>query len=111
MSDHHNELIEIRRNKLAVLRAQGNAYPNDFKVNTDIKEINEKYASLNQAALDAENEILLSKKFGWENNLRNPSASLQVAGRIKLHRVMGKTTFAHICDSGGAIQLYLKRFV
>jgi len=37
------------------------------------------------------------------------SPIVQVAGRIRALRVMGKSTFAHIQDGSGRIQIYLKR--
>jgi len=35
--------------------------------------------------------------------------TVQVAGRLRAIRVMGKSTFAHIEDGSGRIQIYLKR--
>jgi lysyl-tRNA synthetase class 2 len=39
----------------------------------------------------------------------NDAPTVQVTGRLRAIRVMGKSTFAHIEDGSGRIQLYLKR--
>lgn len=96
MSEEHPivdeaEVIAIRKEKLAKWREQGKAFPNDFR--------REDYAALLTAQYDA-----LSKE-----DLENQKIHVRVAGRIMLHRVMGKASFAHIQDQSGRIQLYVKR--
>jgi len=39
----------------------------------------------------------------------NDSPTVQVTGRLRAIRVMGKSTFAHLEDGSGRIQIYLKR--
>lgn len=86
-----NHLIAERRQKLASLRAQGIAFPNDF--------IPEHRASL------------LHARFGEQDQATLASASqpASVAGRMMLKRVMGKASFATLQDSTGRIQIYLER--
>jgi lysyl-tRNA synthetase, class II len=97
-----DELIRNRRDKLEVLREAGNAFPNDFKVNRTIGWFNNYFANDTREDLD-----------DWEGRMssakRPDDRRIALAGRIKLHRVMGKVTFAHIGDDSGSVQIYLKR--
>lgn len=88
--DEH-ALIAQRRAKLAELREQGIAYPNDFRRNVMLGELHAEYG-------DKDNEILQA----------NP-VRVSVAGRMMLKRVMGKLSFAHIQDMSGKIQLWIER--
>lgn len=86
-----NRFIAERREKLAELRKQGLAYPNNFK---------------------PENKTLdLHKDFGTKSkeDLEEQQHMVKVAGRIMLKRVMGRASFATIQDSSGRIQLYLDK--
>jgi lysyl-tRNA synthetase, class II len=84
-----NQIIGERRAKLAALRAQGNAFPNDFR----------------RDALAAD----LHAQYGTKTNeeLEPLAITVTVAGRMMLKRVMGKASFATIQDMGGRIQLYV----
>src|SRR5439155_10224895 len=84
-----NQIIAERRAKLAALRALGHAYPNDFR----------------RDALAAE----LHGKFDGKSNeeLEPLRATVAVAGRMMLKRVMGKAAFATLQDISGRIQLYV----
>ena len=88
-----NQLIAERRDKLAAIRAQGVAFPNDFKPVDHAADLHRVYESRTAEALDAE-----------------PVAA-SVAGRMMLKRVMGKACFATIQDGSpagnGRIQLYI----
>ena len=75
-----NEQIAQRKNKLQVLRVEGQAYPNDFKRDTLAADIHEQYAATTPDEL-----------------LRKPTV-LTVAGRIMTRRIMGKASFAHVQD-------------
>ena len=86
-----NKLIEQRKQKLASLRAQGNAYPNTFRRTAMACELHAKYENFTKEELDA-------------NAVR-----VKVAGRLMTRRVMGKLSFAHIQDMSGQIQLYVAR--
>ena len=84
-----NQIIAERRAKLKELRAQGNAYPNDFR----------------RSHLAAS----LHRDFDAKTNEELESAAIKVvvAGRMMLKRVMGKASFATLQDMSGRIQLYV----
>ena len=86
-----NKLIAERRNKLKVLREQGNAFPNDYRRDSLAADVLAEYGEL-------DNETLEPK------NIR-----VAVAGRMLGKRVMGKASFAHLQDMSGRIQLYVQR--
>lgn len=84
-----NQLIAERRAKLAALREQGVAYPNDFRRKQFAGELHDKYGKLDKEALEKE------------------QVEVVVAGRMMLKRVMGKASFATLQDVSGQIQLYI----
>jgi lysyl-tRNA synthetase class 2 len=88
--DEENHLIGERRAKLASLRAQGIAYPNDFRRDALAADLLAAYAERDNTWLEA-----------------NP-VTVRVGGRMMFKRVMGKASFAKIADRSGAIQLFLQ---
>ena len=84
-----NQLIAERREKLAAIRAQGVAFPNDFK-------------PTHQAAA-------LHHSHGQDSNetLEPRALHVAVAGRMMLKRVMGKACFGTLQDATGRIQIYV----
>jgi lysyl-tRNA synthetase class 2 len=86
-----NHLIAERRGKLARLRAEGLAYPNDFTPDSSAAELHQAYDALDKEALAA-----IGK-------------NVKIAGRMMLKRVMGKASFAALQDGSGRIQIYLDR--
>lgn len=86
-----NKLIAQRKAKLAVLREQGNAYPNEFRRDVFTADIRARCGN-------KENDELKS----------NP-VRVKIAGRMMTRRVMGKNSFAHIQDMTGQIQLFVTR--
>ncbi|MCU7939807.1 MAG: lysine--tRNA ligase [gamma proteobacterium symbiont of Bathyaustriella thionipta] len=86
-----NKLIAQRREKLAKLREQGNAFPNHFRRDSLSSNLHADYDQLTKEELA-------------EKNVR-----VVVAGRMMLQRVMGKASFATIKDMSGSIQLFLQR--
>ena len=86
-----NELIAQRKEKLTVLREQGNAYPNAFRRDAFAADIHENFASVDGEKLKEE---------------KNP---VKVAGRIVLRRLMGKASFVQLQDMTGGIQLYVRQ--
>ncbi|PID46994.1 MAG: lysine--tRNA ligase [Proteobacteria bacterium] len=86
-----NQLIALRREKLAAIREQGVAFPNDFK--------REHYAADLQAKFAEKDKDWLAE---------NPHR-VRVAGRIMLKRVMGKASFITISDATGRLQLYVQK--
>ncbi|VAX07977.1 Lysyl-tRNA synthetase (class II) [hydrothermal vent metagenome] len=86
-----NKLIAQRRAKLAEMREQGDAFPNDFRRNTVAGEIHAEYGEKSTEELE-------------ELGVR-----VSVAGRLMSRRVMGKASFAHLQDMSGRIQLFVQR--
>lgn len=90
MSDE-NSLITERREKLAALRLQGPAFPNDFKPKDRAADLLQRFEA--QANED----------------LEPLAVAVVVAGRLMLKRVMGKASFGTLQDGSGAIQLFVTR--
>ncbi|MDF6828715.1 OB-fold nucleic acid binding domain-containing protein, partial [Escherichia coli] len=86
-----NKIIAERREKLAEIRQQGVAFPNDFRPTHHAGDLQAKYRELKQAALEAE------------------PVQVAIAGRMMLKRVMGKASFATVQDSTDRIQFYISR--
>ena len=89
MSEESDQ-VQQRREKLAVLREKGNAFPNDFRRDAFVGDLQDKYAD------DKEGVERLSLR-------------VKVAGRLMTKRIMGKASFAHIQDMSGQMQLFLQR--
>jgi lysyl-tRNA synthetase class 2 len=90
VNDEENHLIAERRAKLAALRLQGVAYPNDFRRDALAAQLLSSYADRDPAWFEA-----------------NP-VRVRVGGRMMFKRVMGKASFAMIADRSGQIQLFLQ---
>jgi lysyl-tRNA synthetase class 2 len=86
-----NELIEQRRAKLAALREEGIAYPNDFRRDALAAHLHSEYDNKTESELEA-----------------NP-IHVKLAGRMMTRRLMGKASFVHIKDMSGKIQLYVRQ--
>lgn len=86
-----NNIIAVRREKLAQWREQGNAYPNTFKRENLAEDCHKHYGELSKEELE-------SKKI-----------HVKCAGRIMLRRIMGKASFTTIQDMSGRIQAYIRR--
>jgi len=86
-----NKLIAERKQKLAAIREQGQAFPNDFRRDAYAADLQARFA-------DADAEVLEAEKH-----------SFSIAGRMLLKRVMGKASFATVQDMRGRIQLYITR--
>jgi len=85
------EQIRIRREKLARLRAEGIAYPNSFR------------------PADSSGKVL-AQCGDWDaDKLESEAVRVRMAGRMMDHRVMGKSSFMHIRDGLGRIQIFLNR--
>ena len=85
-----NRLIAERRAKLATLRTQGIAFPNDFRRTHLAGQLHAAHAQASAAELEQQ------------------GIAVAVAGRMMAKRVMGKASFATIADSTGRIQLFLQ---
>jgi lysyl-tRNA synthetase class 2 len=85
-----NHLIAERRAKLAQLRVQGVAFPNDFR------------------RLHLAGELRAGHDQDSAEQLEALAMVVTVAGRMMAKRVMGKASFATIADPSGSIQLFLQ---
>lgn len=89
--DDINDLIAQRINKLKELREKGiNPFPNRFVYSHSLREIVEKYQGMTKEELEK-----TEKEFC-------------VCGRIISMRDHGKTSFAHLQDSAGRLQIYVR---
>jgi len=93
MEQDDNQLIAERREKLAAIRKQGVAFPNDFKPKDHAIELSRKHGALENEALEPLN------------------IQVSIAGRLMLKRVMGKASFGTLQDSTGRIQLFVTKDV
>ncbi len=84
-----NRIMAERREKLAKIRAQGQAYPNDFVRSVLANDLDEHYGEKTREELEAAN------------------IEVSVAGRMMLKRVMGKANFATLQDLSGRIQIFV----
>jgi len=89
-----NSIIAERRAKLAALREQGVAFPNDFRPQHQAAALQAEYGNVDREVLESQ------------------PVHVVVAGRMMLKRVMGKASFATIQDASGPradgrIQLYI----
>jgi lysyl-tRNA synthetase class 2 len=87
-----NRLIAERREKLAVIRSQGVAFPNDFKPTHHAADLIARHGEVPNEELEPQ------------------AVTVAIAGRLMLKRVMGKASFATIQDgslgkTGGRIQI------
>ena len=86
-----NKLIAQRREKLAQLRAQGNAFPNDFRRDALAADLHARYGELPAEELEA------------------LGVRVSLGGRLMSRRIMGKASFSHLQDMSGRIQLFVQR--
>jgi lysyl-tRNA synthetase class 2 len=85
-----NKLIAERRAKLEKLRAQGPAFPNDFRRDALADELLTAYGDRPSEWFDT-------------NTVR-----VKVAGRMMAKRIMGKASFAKLEDRSGQIQVFVQ---
>src|SRR6266481_7825981 len=86
-----NQIIAERRNKLAAMRKNGVAFPNDFERKHLSNDLHAEFGEKTHDELEA------------------AQIKVAVAGRMMLKRVMGKASFATVQDMSGRIQLYVAR--
>jgi lysyl-tRNA synthetase, class II len=86
-----NQLLVERREKLANIRSQGIAFPNDFK--------------------PTHRALELAVAHGEQTNetLEPLNVTVAMAGRLMLKRVMGKASFGTLQDASGRIQLFVSK--
>lgn len=91
ITPEENDQLAQRLIKLSEIKAERNAYPNDFKREDVLGDLVEQHA---QVAKD---------------DLAEADIKVNVAGRMMTRRMMGKASFVTIQDMGGRIQLFLQR--
>jgi len=89
-SDEHR-LVAERRKKLTALRAEGFAFPNDYRRTVLAGALHATYGNQSDETLEAE------------------SVEITVGGRLMAKRVMGKNSFGRLQDRTGDIQIFIKR--
>jgi lysyl-tRNA synthetase, class II len=87
-----NKLIAERREKLKVLREQGVAFPNDFKVDSFAGDLQSEFEDKDTHTAEVIEAL---------------ARRVTVAGRIVLKRVQGKVSFVQVQDFTGRIQLFI----
>jgi lysyl-tRNA synthetase class 2 len=92
-SRDENQIVAERRAKLAEIRAQGIAFPNDFRREHLAADLHRAGSTLTKEELE-----------------RVPRR-VAIAGRIVLKRVMGKASFATLQDMSSRIQVYVSNDV
>lgn len=85
-ADEINEILRVRREKLAALQAEGN---------DPFKQTKFEYTHLTSEIKENFDEL--------ENK------DVRVAGRIMSRRIMGKASFFNLQDSAGNVQVYIRR--
>ncbi len=85
-ADDENQIVAGRREKLATLQDSGYLYPNAFRRSHVAAALHSEFADIDKPELE-ERQI-----------------PTQVAGRIMLRRVMGKSSFFTLADVSGRIQ-------
>ena len=88
-----NKLMAERRSKLHALRAQGQAYPNDFHPDALAGRLHSEFADKERWTAEA---------------IESEARRVHVAGRMLAKRLMGKAAFTQIQDQSGRIQLFLQ---
>ena len=89
-TENLNDELAQRRQKLAGLREQGVAFPNDFR--------RDALAANLHAEFDEKSKEELI-----------PGKTVKIAGRMMTRRIMGKASFATLQDMSGKIQIYVAR--
>ena len=86
-----NQIVAERRQKLAELRTQGAAFPNNFQREDYAADLHAHHGSTPKESLEA------------------APVTIRLAGRMMLKRVMGKASFATLQDMSGRMQVYIAR--
>ena len=89
--DDENRYIEQRREKLNLLRQQGQAYPNHFE------------------RKDLAGELRAAHSESSKEELEELALQVKLAGRMMLQRDKGKVIFADLQDMSGKIQIFVRR--
>ncbi len=90
-TNDENKYIALRREKLSLLREQGQAYPNDFDRSDFALDLHDQYCSFTREELEEK------------------TVAVNLAGRMMFQRVMGKASFAQLKDMSGLMQIFVQR--
>lgn len=85
-----NDELRNRREKLAALRQQGVAFPNDFRRDHTSDQLHEEFDAKDNQELESLN------------------IEVSVAGRMMTRRIMGKASFVTLQDVGGVFNCTLQ---
>ena len=88
-AEDENHIIAERRAKLARLREEGVAYPNDFVRKDLFGDLRAQWGDKSKEELEA------------------AAPEVAVSGRMMLKRVMGKASFATVRDFTGSMQYFI----
>jgi len=92
VSEELNEQMLVRREKLATYQEQGlNPFGDKFVRTAMAKEMQDSYAAYSKEELETKGE------------------EVTIAGRVMTKRGKGKVGFAHLQDSSGQIQIYVRK--
>ena len=86
-----NALVAERREKLAAIRREGVAFPNDFRPKDRAGPLQAAYGAVPNETLEPQH------------------VAVSVAGRLMLKRIMGKASFGTLQDATGRIQLFVTK--
>ncbi|MFM2448432.1 MAG: hypothetical protein RIS44_882 [Pseudomonadota bacterium] len=86
-----NQLITERREKLAVIRKRGVAFPNDFKPTHHALDLTQQFDGFSAEELESK------------------AVTVSLGGRMMLKRVMGKASFCTLQDGSGRLQLFITK--
>ena len=86
-----NRYIAQRREKLAEMRARGQAYPNRFEREHLAADLLRQYAQYSRDEFESQ------------------GIEVSLAGRMMFRRIMGKASFAQLRDMSGDMQIFLQR--
>ncbi|HOW27245.1 MAG TPA: lysine--tRNA ligase [Elusimicrobiota bacterium] len=85
------DIARLRRDKVRLMRENNiDPYPRSFDGISESSVLREKYQGLN-------------------NEEHSPDPAVKIAGRLMTRRDMGKTTFAHVQDRTGRLQIYMRK--
>ncbi|MCG9126274.1 lysine--tRNA ligase [Candidatus Poribacteria bacterium] len=88
--EESNDLMQQRKEKVNEIRDAGiNPYPHQYT--------------------PTHSTTLIHKEFEDADETPNEDSKVTIAGRIMTKRDHGKSSFAHLQDSGGQIQIYIRR--
>ncbi|MCR3756137.1 MAG: lysine--tRNA ligase, constitutive [Sodalis sp. Psp] len=87
----NNDELCSRREKLAQLRQQGMAFPNNFRRNAVSDQLHTRYGEKSNKDLEVLN------------------IEVSIAGRMMTCRILGQASFVTLQDIGGKIQIYIAR--